>query len=208
MIFGSTRAAKRPRRAYRSRSAAGPPAPLAGVNTARGRNCSSGRSLSSLELVVALEGDAVDDRILGHPHDQRIAVAPQLTSENSPVAYSVFRLRSSLSGSNGSPGSPACRTGSCRLDALVALHLDGGDGAPGRRRPRGRRLAARMRPGTGAVDGVCAPGQRARDPTSQQHDNRQTVASSAARVRQQKRCPLMQRQAQSINSEAQQRGHQ
>ena len=38
------------------------------------------------DLVVALEGDPVDDRVLDHLHDQRVALAARLTSWNRPVA--------------------------------------------------------------------------------------------------------------------------
>ena len=107
-----------------------------------------GTQLIVRELVVALEGDAVHQRVLDHMHDQRVALAIDLHVLEQ--AGGVERLQAAIESvgvervallhqhvGQDRPG----------LDSLIAIHFDGRDGAaiahrgacragPGGRRPR------------------------------------------------------------------------
>ena len=117
----------------------------AGVNTARGLSCISGPQLIVGELVVALEGDAVDQRVLDHAHDQRVALAAEphvleqaggverLQAAIEPVGVErVARLHQHVGED---------RAG---LDSLIALDLDGRDGAAVAHRGACRAAAGRQ----------------------------------------------------------------
>ena len=69
-IFGSTVAAKRPWRLYSSMIRSTSARTFERVKIWRGASLISGRILSSLMPLVALEDDAVDDRVLAHRDDQ------------------------------------------------------------------------------------------------------------------------------------------
>ena len=64
-----------------------------------------GLELLVLDLLVALEGDAVDDRILDDRDDQPAALDARRTSWNRPVAYSAFTPSSIWKASSRPPGS-------------------------------------------------------------------------------------------------------
>ena len=76
----------------------------AGVNTARGRSCNSVRRFSSVSLWLPSKTILLT---IGFSRTRTTSVLPsrvRLTSENRPVAYRLFRLRSIVSGSNDEPG--------------------------------------------------------------------------------------------------------
>ena len=144
------------------------------------------------QLVVALEGDAVDQRVLDQAHDQRVALAvdPHVLEQ----AGGVERLQAAIEAvgiervarlhqhvGQDRPG----------LDSLIALDLDGRDGAFAANRGRGR-PGGPARPGRGAAAarGGAAGRWAAADPSSQigsRHDSKPRGASTC-----QKASPLIQ----------------
>jgi len=85
------------------------------------------------ELVVALEGDAVDDRVLHHPDDEHVAFAAQRDVGKKPGGEQALQRAVDAIGvewvARLDQHVGAHRLG---LDALRALDADLGDGATGR----------------------------------------------------------------------------
>src|SRR5262249_42968129 len=77
MSLGSTGAAKRLLRRGRGGKRLAVPRPLGGGVTGAGVQLHFLREGFVRELVIPLEGDAVDDRILDDAHDERIPFAPK-----------------------------------------------------------------------------------------------------------------------------------
>ena len=145
------------------------------------------------QLVVALEGDAVDQRVLDQTHDQRIAFAvdphvleqaggvERLQAAIEPVGIErVARLHQHVG--QDRPG----------LDSLVALDLDRRDGAFAANRGRDRPGAVAGRAGAVAAGRCGAAGRWAAADPGSQIGNRQT-ASHAARLRVKRRPPSFKR---------------
>ena len=98
------------------------------------------------ELVVALEGDAVDDRVLDHVHHQRVAVATQIDVREKPGRIQRLQAAIELVGIER-VASLHQHVGEDRafLDALIALDPDGRDRVLGlaSARARSRRACGR-----------------------------------------------------------------